>query len=92
MLSEHKFEYDGLTYRCARRMTPLPFEKDEPFGFETLPGFEKRDRPPTTYWDVVRSDGATRGVWVPVGEEVERRLEVEWLEVETLKEFGVSGS
>ena len=22
MLSEHKFEYDGSTYRCARRMTP----------------------------------------------------------------------
>ena len=79
MLSEHKFEYDGLTYRCARKMYTPPFGF-EPFGFENDPG-------PHPYWEVVRSDGFKRVVWLPRGEEFDEKR----LEVETLKQFVING-
>jgi hypothetical protein len=62
-----------MTYTGKRGMTPPPI------------GWEKRDFSRTTYWDVRRSDGAARRVWVPVG----REFNAAELEAATLEEFGV---
>lgn len=77
MLTEHQFDHDGLTYRCARGMTPPP-----------VGALEKRDIPRMAYWDVVRSDGTGKRVWVPRG----REYDSAGLEAATLQEFGVSDS
>ena len=56
MLLEHNFAFDGLTYRCARKITPPPL------------GFVKGNMP-HRYWHITRSDGAVKMVWVPLGQE-----------------------
>ena len=76
MLNQHEFKHDGLTYRCVRLMTPPPV------------GPHKDDVPRKAYWDVARSDGAGREVWVPVGEE----FDATGLEAATLLEFSPSDS
>ena len=72
MITEHSFERDGLTYYCKRGMTPPPV------------GWEKKDIPRNAYWDVTRSDGAAKKIWVPVGQEFTPTE----LEAATLQEFG----
>ena len=76
MLTNHRFEHQGLTYQCQRGMPPPRF------------GFKKNDLPRNSYWDVIRSDGVTKRMWVPVGEE----FDAAELEAATLREFGVSDS
>ncbi len=76
MFTEHQFDHDGLTYHCAWGMTPPPI------------GWEKDDFRRAAYWDVVRSDGTGKRVWVPRG----REYDSAGLEAATLQEFGVSDS
>ncbi len=76
MLTNHRFEHQGLTYQCQRGMPPPRF------------GFKKSDLPRNSYWTVIRSDGATKIMWVPVGEE----LDAAELEATTLRQFSVSDS
>ena len=55
MLKQHRFEHDGVTYRCARKMTP-------PVEASTMGDF-----PRMAYWQVTRSDGSVKWVWERVG-------------------------
>jgi hypothetical protein len=74
VLTRYEFEHGRMTYSCKRGMTPPPI------------GHEKADIPRMVYWDVRRSDGASRRFWVPVG----REFTAAELEAATLEEFGVA--